>query len=134
VLAKAKNVPLGIAMPLSPSGFGHFVSEYEHSEILGRPAAKPIEERVPPDILWLLRRSWQSTRSPFIGSVRGAMDNATKGGAEGYTKLTFALIDHCFAADVASDGAKWTNLYYSSILDIADPVLLEQYKIDTPIR
>jgi hypothetical protein len=129
VLAGAKNVPLGVAMPLSSGDRGHFIGEYERTEIgtIMRPAPKPIEERVPPDILWLLRRSWQSTLSPFIGNVRDAMDNATKKGAESYTKLVLTLIDRCFASDEV-------NFRYNSILDVADPVLLKQYKIDTPIR
>jgi hypothetical protein len=129
VLAGAKNVPLGVAMPLSSGDRGHFIGEYERTEIgtIMRPAPKPIEERVPPDILWLLRRSWQSTLSPFIGSVRYAMDNATKKGAEGYTKLVLTLIDRCFASDGVS-------FRYNSILDAADLIPLEQYKIDTPIR
>jgi hypothetical protein len=126
-LAGAKNVPLGMVMPLKLSEFGRFASEYAHSEILKMPVAKPIEERVPPDLLWLLRRSWQSTRGPFIGSADAAMHRATEKGAEGYTKLVLALIDRCFASDRA-------DLHYDSILDVADPVLLEPYKIVTPLR
>jgi hypothetical protein len=50
--------------------------------------------------------------------------------AEGYTKIVLALIDRCFASP-ASDSV---GFYYDNILDVADPVLLKQYKIDTPIR
>lgn len=128
VLAGAKNVPPGMAVPLKQSEFIHFAEvEYANSEILREPAAKPIEERVPADLLWLFRRSWQSTRGPFSGGAGGSMEIAMKKGAEGYTKLVIALIDRCFA----SDGA---DIHYSSILDIADLIPLEQYKIDTPIR
>jgi hypothetical protein len=127
VLAGARNVPPGVAIPLTGNEFAYFLSTYTRSEILEKSVAKPIEERVPPDILWLLRRSRQSTRGPFVHYVLSAMDNATEKGAESYTKLVLALIDRCFA----SDGA---NLHYNSILDVADPVLLEQYKIDTLIR
>jgi len=43
-----------------------------------------------------------------------------------YTKLVIALIDRCFAADGA-------DLHYNSILDAADLIPLEEYKIDTPL-
>lgn len=128
VLAGAKNVPPGVAMPLKQREFIHFAEvEYANSEILREPAVKPIEERVPADLLWLFRRSWQSTRGPFVGTAGGSMNRAMEKGAEGYTKLVIALIDRCLDADGA-------NIQYSSILDVADLVPLEQYKIDTPIR
>jgi len=127
VLAGARNVPPGVAMPLRGSEYSHFAHEYESSEIPPQPAAKSIEERVPPDLLWLFRRAWQSTRGPFEGYVNASMRKATEKGAEGYTKLVIALIDRCFA----SDGA---DIHYNSILDTADLISLEQYKIDTPIR
>ena len=124
VLAGVKNVPPGVAMPLTNSEFGPFVSGYERSELWGQQAAKPIEEHIPPDLLWLLRRSPQSTTTPFIGLVSGSMHNAMEKGAEGYTKLVIALIDRCFAAD-------GSVIYYNEIFDVADPILLEQYRIDT---
>jgi hypothetical protein len=62
-------------------------------------------------------------------SVEWAMREAREKGAEGYTKLVISLIDRCFAADES----KRTNLRYASILDVADPVLLEQYRIDMPV-
>ena len=128
VLAGVLNVPTGLAMPLKHSEFMHFAEgEYADSEIDHEPAAKSIEERVPPDLLWLFRRAWQSTRGPFSGGAAGAMDRAMEKGAERYTKLVIALIDRCFA----SDGA---DIQYSSILDVADLISLEQYKINTPIR
>jgi hypothetical protein len=121
VLAGAKNVPPGIAMPLKrgESGLGHFAWEYEDTETPPRPAAKPIEERVPPDLLWLFRRSGGE---PFLASVAYVMHKATEKGAEGYTKLVLALIDRCFASDEAI-------LHYDSILDVADPILFKQYRI-----
>lgn len=127
VLSGARNVPPGVALPLKSREFTDFALDYADSEILREPAAKPIEERVPSDLLWLFRRSWQSTTAPFIGSARGAMNRAMEKGAEGYTKLVIALIDRCFDAD-------GTEIHYGSILDAADLIPLEQYKIDTPIR
>jgi hypothetical protein len=130
ILAGAKNVPPGMAMP--QSAHESFLGEYMRTELgpFMQPARKPIEERVPPDILWLFRRSWQSTLSPFIGNVHVAMDETIEKGAEGYTQLVLALIDRCFVPSASGR----VDIHYSSIVDVADPVLLEQYKIDTPIR
>jgi hypothetical protein len=129
ILAGAKNVPPGVAMPLAIREYIRFTyDEYVDSEItLIKPAAKPIEERVPPDLLWLFRRSEQSTLALFGVYVGRAQNNAMEKSAEGYTKLVIALIDRC----LASDGAV---IRYNSILDVADLISLEQYKIDTPIR
>jgi hypothetical protein len=127
-LAGAKNVPLGEAMPLKPNDLSHFIKEARRKS-----TAKPVEERVPPDILWLLR-PWVGTAGrtsyvPYIVQIDRAMNKTAKKGAEGYTKLVLALIDRCFF--VSDDKA---GFYYNNILDVADPVLLEQYRIDKPIR
>lgn len=129
VLAGARNVPAGVATPLKGSEFDRIANDYADSEILRKFEIKPIaiEERIPPDLLWLFRHSWQSTRGPFGNAADSAMNKAMEKGAEGYTKLVIALIDRCFA----SDGA---NIQYSSILDVADLVPLEQYKINTLTR
>jgi hypothetical protein len=127
VLAGARNVPLGRAMPLKPSELGPFVDEYVDTEHRHprKSATKPLEERVPPDILWLLRRSGYNERGG--GRFMGDMHIAVKKGSEGYTKLIITLIDRCFAS-----GGRHVY-HYGSILDVDDPVLLEQYKIDMPI-
>jgi hypothetical protein len=65
---------------------------------------------------------------PFVGNVSGAMLKAMEKGAKGYTKLVTTLIDRCLASNGA--GAAFR---YSSILDVADPVLLKQYRIDTSL-
>lgn len=126
VLAGVRNVPPGTAMPLKPGELGQFTGEYDDTELSPprKPAAKPIEERVPPDILWLLRRAEHSARAyRTLGSLHMA-------GTENQTKLVIALLDRCFAS---SDKAR--SFRYSSILDAADLISLEQYKIDvTPFR
>ena len=124
VLAGARNVPSGVAMPLKRSEFTHFAGHYADSELLRKPMTKPIEERIPADLLWLFRRSWQSTFIPFVANADNAKQRAMETGAERYTKLVIALIDRCFA----SDGA---DIRYDSILDVADLISLEQYKIGT---
>jgi hypothetical protein len=121
VLDGVCNVPPGKAMPLSPDDFGYFRVEYEDTELSHprKPAAKPIEERVPPDILWLFRRSKRTRDADLVSSAM------LMAGAEGYTKLVIALIDRCFASGRES-------FHYNSILDAADLIPLEQYKIDMP--
>jgi hypothetical protein len=124
MLAGVRNVPTGVAMPLQQSEFERFALDYAKSEIHRKPAAKPIEERIPPDLLWLFRHSLQWERGPFDFAASRALDRAMERGAERYTKLVIALIDHC----LASDGA---DIHYNSILDVADLISLEQYKIVT---
>jgi hypothetical protein len=128
VLDGSRNAPPGVVMPLKKREFDHFaVSEYAASEILRQPASTRIEERVPPDLLWLFRRATQSTRAPFSGFARNAMKNAMRTSAEYQTKLVIALIDRCFS----SDGAE---IHYNNILDTKDLIALDQYKITVPIR
>lgn len=128
ILSGARNVPPGVAMPLKQSEFLHFAEgEYAESEVLRQPKFLPIEARVPPDLLWLFRRSWQTTRSAFFGGARRASNIAMTKGADRYTQLVITLIDRCLTS---SDGA---DMHYSKILDIADLISLEQYKITTSI-
>jgi len=128
VLAGAKNVPPGAAMPLMHHEFRYFLGAYEDWNFFPRkPAAKPPEKLVPPDILWLFRHSWQSTKVPFGAEVSRAKDKTIEKSAESYTKLVIALIDRCFAFENA-------DLHYSNILEVPDLIPLEQYKIDTLTR
>ena len=124
VLDGVKNIPPGMAIPLTNGEFGEALWVYKDPEHLGKQEAKPREERIPPDILWLFRHSWQVEYGQFLKSVLAAMSNATAKGADSYTKLAIALIDRCFDADGAT-------LQYHSILDAADLIQLERYKIDT---
>jgi hypothetical protein len=134
ILASVHNVPQSMAMPLKPREFGYFIGKYlENPEYLREPTAKPIEEIVPPDILWLLRRSGRGGVSRLVTQgeeVEGFMHKATEKGAEGYTNLVLALIDRCFV----SDETKWTYFYYNNILDATDLIPLEQYRIDALAR
>jgi hypothetical protein len=130
VLAGAQNVQPGVAMPLMSREYGYFFREYVKTERCcrrssSRPAAKPIEERILPELLWLFRRSG-GVGEFFHAEVREAMGKATEKGAEGYTKLVIALIDRCFDPDGANPYPR-----YNSILDAADLIPLEQYKIDS---
>lgn len=129
VLASARNVPRGLAIPTTHSEYTRYWLDYARSEITGGGprAAAPIEERLPPDILWLFRRSTQSTLAPFGEFTRISMEKVMETSAERHTKLVTSLIDRC----LASDGA---DVVYSSILEAADLISLQNYKIETPIR
>jgi len=127
MLTGVPNVPLGVAVPLKRDEFERYAdSEYARSEIQHWPAWTQIEKRVPPDLLWLFRRAGQETDSRFSAIAGSSMRKAMKTGTEGYTNIVIALIDRCFA----SEGA---DIQYNSILDVADLVPLEEYKIVTSI-
>lgn len=138
IMDGVSNVPPGIAMPLTPEEFNPYMDEYDlyaraeinpghyKSKNSGyKLSDKPIEERVPPDLLWLFRRTSPSGLRPFDPSK--TMIRAMDIGAEGYTKIVIGLIDQCFASGGES-------IHYSTILDVADIVPLEQYKIGLQIK
>ena len=129
VLSGARDVPSGVAIPLTYDEFGQYLSAYEQSDLYydyvprDPPPEKSIEELVPPDILWLLNHTPQ-TDMPPMETI--AMMDAMEWGREGYTKIVIALIDQCFVPG-------GMDRQYNSVLDVADLVPLEQYKIDMPI-
>jgi hypothetical protein len=125
VLTGSKAAPPSRLEPLTRSEFERLAQDYANSEILRLPvsAQPPLEARIPPDVLWLFRHSWQSTRGPFSGSASGAMSAALKRGAPSYTALARALIDRCFAPGSSVQ-------QYGSVLDVQDAIPLEQYRID----
>jgi hypothetical protein len=127
ILAGGRNVPPGRATPLTPSEYGRFLGEYEDAEFSypRKPTTGPLEERIPPELLWLLRRSGRiELAGAFKNDVSRALREATEKGVKGYTKLVIALIDRCFASSASGRA----NLHYNSILDVADPI-----RIDMPI-
>jgi len=121
VLAGAKNVPPGAAIPFKMDEYNRFENTYKESEII-RQGSPLIEDRIPPDLLWLFRRAAQTDKLPFEIPVGYAWSTVMDKGSERQTRLVFALIDHCFD----SDGV---NVQYNSILDVADLISLDQYKI-----
>ena len=125
VMAGVRNVPTGTAVPIHVSE----MRVYRQVFLKSRPGMTttpppPIEEIVPPDILWLFRNSHEVTRAPF--GVAVGMENAMAAGAKGYTNIVTALIDQC----LASDGA---DIQYNNVLDVSDLISLEQYKIIAPL-
>jgi hypothetical protein len=77
--------------------------------------------------MWLFRRASQNTRGPFTNFAYSALNRAMETGSDGYTKIVIALIDRCFVSDEA-------DIKYTNILDLADLIPLESYKIVKPIR
>ena len=126
VLAGARNVPPGVVKPLTHEEYRQYAFEYALSEIYHKPAAKPIEERVPADLLWAFRRADHSHPNSFPWAASGSAHEAMRIRTDKYAQIVNALIDQCFE----SEGA---DLQYNSILDIADLVPIEEYKIETSI-
>ncbi|MDL2260083.1 hypothetical protein LJB99_04345 [Deltaproteobacteria bacterium OttesenSCG-928-K17] len=121
------QVPPGTTAPLNSIEFRRYADlEYAPSEILHEPMEKPVEERVPPDLLWLFRHSSQESEVSFTGLAIGSMRAAMSTGSEGYTKIVIKLIDRC----LESEGE---DIHYNNILDVDDAALLEQYRIVTSI-
>ena len=120
VLAGVPNVPPGTALPIKHKEYLEYMGEYEISEVIRVPGKKPVEERVPPDFLWLFHRS--SSGEHFVETTDRAMNKVREASTAGYTKIAIALVDHCFD----SEGA---DIQYNSILDVADLVPLDQYKV-----
>ena len=128
VLAGAQNIPPGTYLPLEIKEFSRYVAEYSARysiDAIKRSFEKPIEEIVPPDILWLLDRTQDNGFPPLRMNIGSTMDDVMDVGVEGYTKIVITLIDHCFASASA-------NIHYNSVNDVADLVPLEQYKVDMP--
>lgn len=117
--------------PLTQSSFERYADDYARSEIL-RPPASPaaanqgIEDRLPPDVLWLFRHSWQSTRGPFADAARGALRVAMNHAANTYTALVVALIDQCLASGKNA-------LHFGTINDAEGIISLGEYRV-TQIR
>lgn len=126
VLFGAKNMPKGMAEPMSRRQFDNYAYEYMSSEIYHKPAAKPIEERVPADLLWVFHRANHGVPGAFPGAAGGSAREAMRMHRSKYVQLVTALIDQCFE----SEGA---DLKYDSILDVADLISLEEYKIEESI-
>ena len=127
ILAGARNVPSGVALPLKRNEFNQYADfVYAPSKLCHRHLQKSKKEQVPPDLLWLFSRAWRDPDGCFSSTAGASMRKAMEVGAEGYTKIVIALIDRCFE----SDGEE---LHYGSILDIAGLIPLKQYKIVTPI-
>jgi hypothetical protein len=120
------NNPL---VPIDDRIFEKFVQDYTDSVLLApSPEALPaaqasISKRLPPEILWLFRHAWQTTRGPFSTMVASTLRSTIKQAASGYTDLTKTLVDQFFASET-------TEIYYESILDLKDLFTLDHYQVN----
>jgi hypothetical protein len=120
------NNPL---VPIDDRIFGQFVQDYTDSVLFApspeaRSAAQTsISKRLPPEILWLFRHAWQTTRGPFSTIVASTLRFTIKHAASGYTDLTKTLVDQFFASET-------TEIRYESVLDLKDLFTLDHYQIN----
>ena len=117
ILSGEKNIPKGIPKPMMSRQRSNFLNIYSDSEQYGKPTKKFIEEKIPPDFLWMLRHSgsweWRTQNSTYM---------VVEKRAKSYTKIVTALIDQCFAS-------KGKELRYGTILEMANLISLEPYRI-----
>jgi hypothetical protein len=120
------NNPL---VPIDDRIFGQFVEHYTDSVLLApspeaRLAAQAsISKRLPPEILWLFRHAWQTTRGSFSTMVTSTLRFTIKQAASGYTDLTKILVDQFFASET-------TEIRYESVLDLKDLFTLYHYRVN----
>jgi len=124
MLSGEQGVPTGVAKRLAASEYNQYATEY--SRWWGSSSQTWIAERVPSDLLWLFRRTAPGL-VPFRNSATGTKIQVMEKGAEGYTKIVIALIDRCFESGGAA-------IHCDSILDVADLIQIDEYKIDMPIK
>ncbi|MEG4944034.1 hypothetical protein [Microcoleus sp. F4-D5] len=120
--------PTNPMVPIDQPMFEQFVKDYTDSVLVvpsqARPAAQAsISKRLPPEILWLFRHAFQSTRIPFSRHAKSALVSVLERGASGYTELTKALIDQFFASET-------TEIRYESALDLKDIFTLDRYRVN----
>ena len=107
---------------ISDFTFDKYAQEYARLEILSD-SGIPSDSAIPPDMLWLFRSSWQSTRGPFPFAARSSMGRLMERSAEEYSALIQRLFDHC-----ASSGQ--VNIRYRSVHDLKGVMTLDEYKVD----
>jgi len=116
-------------IPIDDRIFRQFVQDYTDSVLLApspetRLATQAsISKRLPPEILWLFRHAWQTTRGPFSMIVASALRSTIEQAASGYTDLTKILVDQFFASEK-------TEIRYESVLDLKDLFTLYHYQVN----
>ncbi|MCC3565890.1 MAG: hypothetical protein JGK30_03220 [Microcoleus sp. PH2017_40_RAT_O_B] len=125
--------PTNPLLPIDEPIFKQFAQDYTDSVLLApSPEAQPaalasISKRLPPEIFWLFRNTWQTTLIPFYMSVARAFELAVGKAAIGYTDLTKALVDQFFASEA-------TEIRYESLLDLKDLFTPDRYRINDLLR
>ncbi|MCC3454937.1 hypothetical protein [Microcoleus sp. PH2017_08_TRC_O_A] len=125
--------PTNPLLPIDEPIFKQFIEDYTDSVLLvPSPEAESvglasISKRLPPEIFWLFRNAWQSTRGPFSGMVAGALNSAVTQGGIGYIDLTKTLVDQFFTSET-------TEIRYESVLDLKDIFTLDRYRVNNLLR
>ncbi|MBB1520844.1 hypothetical protein [Aquipseudomonas guryensis] len=108
---------------ISGDDFRRYAKLYVDAEFHRKPNALPLSLLMPPEILWLFRSSWQSTRGPFSSSAMRAMDNLVSRSTEGYADLLIGLVERC-----SSFGQG--DVRYKSIVELKGIAPLDKYRVD----
>jgi hypothetical protein len=123
------SAPIKNLVPVERHVYKQFLRDYTESVIFASSqeaetkALTHLAERIPPDLLWLFRHARQSTRGPFIGSVRSALNTTIEKVTEQYIELTKTLLSPFFSSAPFQER-------YESVLDLKGVFNLDQYRID----
>lgn len=75
--------------------FERHAQRYADLALSGTPDDAALADEIPAELLFLFRRSPQTTLFPFADGARGAMATLTTDTAPSYAALALALVDHC---------------------------------------
>lgn len=128
LMSRVQVSPAQPAKQIDRRTFEGYVKDYTDAVLLApspqaqSAAQASIEKRLPPEILWLFRNAWQSTRGPFSTIVDSALRTTMGRSASGYTSLNKNLVDQCFAGK--------TEIRYKTVLDLKKVFSIEKYRIN----
>jgi hypothetical protein len=114
-----RALPTNPLVPIDGRIFRQFVQDYTDSVLLApspevRSAAQAsLSKCLRPEVLWMFRHAWQTTRNPFSTMVTSALRSTIKQAESRYTDLTKTLFDQFFASET-------TEIRYESVLDLKD--------------
>lgn len=111
-------------IPLTNSLFMQYSKDY--ADFITQLSA-PAPEHIPADILWLFRKSWQSTRGPFWNEAMSSNKATVERIANSYTSLVLTLSDQCLEPLIDTSNFK---IRYESILNLKDIFALDSYQIN----
>jgi hypothetical protein len=115
-----------VSEPVSNKAFGEMYSMYSREEVGGLlppKGAQPIEQRIPPDLFWLFRKSVWMDLVPFSGPGEAAVSGFRQAASK-QVMLTRELISLCLLP--------FTRQHvFRSIRDTSGIVARHVYVIDT---
>jgi hypothetical protein len=126
VLSGAAADPLPLE-PIDSAAFGRFATVYANEEISGKSPpmdALPISSRILPDLLWLFRVSFQTTRGPFGGIASRELTKVLKQTAPRQGLLALGLVQQCIEGLARQSD-------FNTIWDMGGTVLLDTYRSET---